>query len=224
MKVLPSSPASIAGCSGLLHYGILQDSVPALFRENICPDRTRVSVFIHLLTCLCFSLLSVQALTSAPTGAGTGVTETWNDRRMKREALKSFHQEFEISRTFKIGQHEQASKSSAVLDGAAAKWREPSISGASGRVTVFEERAVVQMFLAEHVHRYSIALTIENEIPEPYRIGLFPTYIVMIRRKLDLCRRRRERLFRTSQAVEEGRTRNGLIFVARRTDLDDGRA
>ena len=46
-------------------------------------------------------------------------------------------------------------------------------------ISVDEDRAVVQKFLSEHPHPYAIALTTENEIPRPYRIGVFPTYIVI---------------------------------------------
>lgn len=46
-------------------------------------------------------------------------------------------------------------------------------------VSVNEERSIVQKFLSEHPHEYSIALTTENEMPRPYQIGVFPTYIVI---------------------------------------------
>jgi thiol-disulfide isomerase/thioredoxin len=46
-------------------------------------------------------------------------------------------------------------------------------------ISVDEERPVVQKFLAEHTHQYVIALTTENEMPRPYQIGVFPTYIVI---------------------------------------------
>ena len=42
-----------------------------------------------------------------------------------------------------------------------------------------EDRPVVQKFLTEHPHPYTIALTTENEMPRPYQIGVFPTYIVI---------------------------------------------
>lgn len=46
-------------------------------------------------------------------------------------------------------------------------------------VSVSEERAVVEKFLAEHPHPFPTVLTTENEMPRPYQIGLFPTYIVI---------------------------------------------
>jgi thiol-disulfide isomerase/thioredoxin len=46
-------------------------------------------------------------------------------------------------------------------------------------ISVDEERPIVQKFLDAHPHRYSIALTTENQMPRPYQIGIFPTYIVI---------------------------------------------
>jgi len=46
-------------------------------------------------------------------------------------------------------------------------------------ISVSEERAVVEKFLKEHPHRYPIVLTSENEMPRPYQISLFPTYIII---------------------------------------------
>jgi thiol-disulfide isomerase/thioredoxin len=46
-------------------------------------------------------------------------------------------------------------------------------------ISVSEEIAVVEKFLKDHPHSFSIALTTENEMPRPYQIGVFPTYIVI---------------------------------------------
>jgi thiol-disulfide isomerase/thioredoxin len=46
-------------------------------------------------------------------------------------------------------------------------------------ISVSEDRAVVEKFLNGHPHSYPIALTTENEIPRPYQIGTFPTYIIV---------------------------------------------
>ncbi|MDQ2711128.1 MAG: TlpA family protein disulfide reductase [Acidobacteriota bacterium] len=83
--------------------------------------------------------MSLQAVISLPAVAATDIAQTWNDLRAKREALKSFHQEFEISLTFKtIRQHDQSSKWSATVDGAAGRWREGSVSGAGDHVKIFD--------------------------------------------------------------------------------------
>jgi thiol-disulfide isomerase/thioredoxin len=46
-------------------------------------------------------------------------------------------------------------------------------------ISVSEDRAIVEKFLKEHPHAYPIVLTSENEIPRPFQIGVFPTYIVI---------------------------------------------
>jgi thiol-disulfide isomerase/thioredoxin len=48
-------------------------------------------------------------------------------------------------------------------------------------ISVSEEREIVEKFLSEHPHSYPIALTSENEMPLPYQISVFPTYIVIDR-------------------------------------------
>jgi len=46
---------------------------------------------------------------------------------------------------------------------------------------VSEERAVVERFLAEHPHAFPVVLTTENEMPRPFQIGVFPTYVIVDR-------------------------------------------
>lgn len=46
-------------------------------------------------------------------------------------------------------------------------------------VSVSELRAVVEPFLKDHPHSFPIVLTTENEMPLPYQISTFPTYIVI---------------------------------------------
>jgi thiol-disulfide isomerase/thioredoxin len=46
-------------------------------------------------------------------------------------------------------------------------------------VSVSEDRPIVEKFLHEHPHSYPVVLTTENEMPRPYQIGVFPTYIVI---------------------------------------------
>jgi thiol-disulfide isomerase/thioredoxin len=48
-------------------------------------------------------------------------------------------------------------------------------------ISVNEERAIVERFLKEHPHPFPIALTSENELPRPFQIGTFPTYVVIDR-------------------------------------------
>jgi thiol-disulfide isomerase/thioredoxin len=46
-------------------------------------------------------------------------------------------------------------------------------------VSVSEERDVVEKFLKSHPHGFPIVLTSENEMPRPYQIAIFPTYMVI---------------------------------------------
>jgi thiol-disulfide isomerase/thioredoxin len=48
-------------------------------------------------------------------------------------------------------------------------------------ISVSEEHAIVEKFLREHPHSFPVILTTENEMPRPYQIGVFPTYIVIDR-------------------------------------------
>jgi len=46
-------------------------------------------------------------------------------------------------------------------------------------LSVSEERGVVEKFLKDHPHSFPVVLTSENEMPRPYQIGAFPTYMVI---------------------------------------------
>jgi thiol-disulfide isomerase/thioredoxin len=46
-------------------------------------------------------------------------------------------------------------------------------------ISVSEEREIVAKFLKEHPHDFPIVLTSENDMPRPYQIGVFPTYMVI---------------------------------------------
>jgi thiol-disulfide isomerase/thioredoxin len=46
-------------------------------------------------------------------------------------------------------------------------------------ISVSEEREIVESFLKKHPHKFPVVLTTENEMPRPYEIGIFPTYIVI---------------------------------------------
>jgi thiol-disulfide isomerase/thioredoxin len=48
-------------------------------------------------------------------------------------------------------------------------------------ISVSEERDIVEKFLNGHPHNYPIVLTTENDMPLPYQISAFPTYIVIDR-------------------------------------------
>jgi len=46
-------------------------------------------------------------------------------------------------------------------------------------ISVSEQRDVVEAYLKGHPHTFPIALTTENDMPRPYQVGLFPTYILI---------------------------------------------
>lgn len=46
-------------------------------------------------------------------------------------------------------------------------------------ISVNEDRPIVEKFLKEHPHQFPVVLTSENEMPRPYQVGAFPTYMVI---------------------------------------------
>lgn len=46
-------------------------------------------------------------------------------------------------------------------------------------ISVNEDRGVVEKFLKKRPHSFPVVLTSENEVPRPYQIGTFPTYMVI---------------------------------------------
>lgn len=48
-------------------------------------------------------------------------------------------------------------------------------------ISVSEERRIVESFLEKHPHSFAIVLTTENDMPRPYQVRAFPTYIVINR-------------------------------------------
>jgi thiol-disulfide isomerase/thioredoxin len=46
-------------------------------------------------------------------------------------------------------------------------------------ISMNEDRVVVEKFLKSHPHTFPVILTSENELPRPYQIGIFPTYMVV---------------------------------------------
>lgn len=46
-------------------------------------------------------------------------------------------------------------------------------------ISVNEDRPIVEKFLKDHPHQFPVVLTSENEMPRPYQVGAFPTYMVI---------------------------------------------
>jgi thiol-disulfide isomerase/thioredoxin len=46
-------------------------------------------------------------------------------------------------------------------------------------ISVDEEREIVEKYLKKHPHSYPVVLSSENQMPRPYQIGVFPTYLII---------------------------------------------
>lgn len=46
-------------------------------------------------------------------------------------------------------------------------------------ISVNEEREIVEKYLKKHPHSYPVVLSSENQMPRPYQIGVFPTYMII---------------------------------------------
>ena len=46
-------------------------------------------------------------------------------------------------------------------------------------ISVSEEREIVENYLKKHPHNYPVVLSSENQLPRPYQIGVFPTYLII---------------------------------------------
>ncbi len=114
-------------------------------------------------------ILSTVALLNLSSAFGNDAdSPSWAALRAKREALKSFHEVFEVSRTFKTANGNQSLTRTVVIDGVGRRWREQSSSGAGGRVTVFDgqNRFEFEDGGAEYVRLKSSSG--EDPQPDPY--------------------------------------------------------
>jgi thiol-disulfide isomerase/thioredoxin len=46
-------------------------------------------------------------------------------------------------------------------------------------ISVSEDREIVEKYLKKHPHNYPVVLSSENQMPRPYQIGVFPTYLII---------------------------------------------
>lgn len=46
-------------------------------------------------------------------------------------------------------------------------------------ISVDEDRATVEKYLKQHPHSFPVVLSSENQLPRPYEIGVFPTYLII---------------------------------------------
>lgn len=94
------------------------------------------------------------------------VGQTWAELKSKRDALTASHQEFEISRTFKIGEKTQSSLSSETVDFGGRRWREHSVSGSGDRTKIFDGQDLYQLEegTSEYVRTKRFP---KGELPQP---------------------------------------------------------
>jgi len=100
--------------------------------------------------------------------AAADVTQLWSDLSAKRKALTGYHQEFDRTTSYTVVDHVQSGKQSTVLDGAGARWREETISGAGDWSYIFDGSALFHLESREYTSK---KLAHEKEAPEPQPYG-----------------------------------------------------
>ena len=111
--------------------------------------------------------ISLSVLLGAESPAGN----LWAELKAKRDKLSSFHQEFEITQTFKISGHNQSSKRQAVLDMAKDQWREKSSSGSGEYIRIFDGKDVLTMEEGGGEYLRRKRASKEDELPSVYNLG-----------------------------------------------------
>ncbi len=111
--------------------------------------------------------ISLSVLLGAESPAGN----LWAELKAKRDKLSSFHQEFEITQTFKISGHNQSSKRQAVLDMAKDQWREKSSSGSGEYIWIFDGKDVLTMEEGGGEYLRRKRASKEDELPSVYNLG-----------------------------------------------------
>jgi len=115
---------------------------------------------------LCGSLFfSLIALAESPASG------LWAELEAKRAKLTSFHQEFEITQTYKVADHSQSSKRQVVLDMSNQRWREMSSSGSGDYIRIFDGSDLLQMEDGGDEYLRSKHRSKEAELPSVYTFG-----------------------------------------------------
>ena len=116
-----------------------------------------------------FFLLFVVAVTALPGAVESAAAKLWNNLREKREALPGYHEEFTVSRTFKLARTTQGSKRQLVLDVAGRSWKHRSVNGSGDRVEMFDGTALYRMDEGGDEFVLSKVRAKEDPTPEPYK-------------------------------------------------------
>ena len=84
----------------------------------------------------------LAALGAASSWAQTPAGTRWAELTARREKLASYHQEFEIVRTYAAAGSERAAQRQLILDASGARWRERTVSGSENIVRLYDRQAL----------------------------------------------------------------------------------
>ena len=107
--------------------------------------------------------ITVGCISSAMAGE---VSQTWDELHAKRQGLTSFHQTFDVTRSFKTAQKTQSSTWSTTIDFARERWRERSVSGAGDHSRVFDGEELYQ-FEEGSDEFIRVKRSSKEELPQP---------------------------------------------------------
>lgn len=114
-----------------------------------------------------FALLGALS-SAAQTPAGT----RWAELTAKREKLSSYHQEFEISRSYAVPGGQRAAQRQLTLDAAGARWRERTVSGSENLVRLYDGQAIFSFEEGTPEYlRGKLPAPGEPPLPTAYRFG-----------------------------------------------------
>lgn len=116
-----------------------------------------------------FLLLGVL-LVALNARADTPKSKLWSELKAKREMLTGWHQEFEVSQTFKTVRSSQGSHREIVVDMSQSKWRERSVSGSGDRIRIFDGENLFEME-TEGDEYLRIKRKAKEDDPEPAPYG-----------------------------------------------------
>jgi thiol-disulfide isomerase/thioredoxin len=129
-------------------------------------DRRRFKLVImgrFLLILALFGTLSSPAQTPAGT--------RWAELTAKRDKLTSYHQEFEVVRTYAVPGGHRAAQRQLILDAAGTRWRERTVSGSENVVRLYDGQA---LFSFEEGAREYVRGKLppgDPPVPTAYRFG-----------------------------------------------------
>ena len=111
--------------------------------------------------------ISLSVLLGAESPAGN----LWAELKAKRDRLASFHQEFEITQTYKVASHGQSAKRQIVLDMAKEQWRETTSSGSGECIRIFDGKDLLMMEEGGGEYVRIKRRSKEDELPYVYNLG-----------------------------------------------------